>query len=255
MVKFQMRDLNLPKTIKLKKDFGEIKESFETAHKFLSDTIRVAGLRVNTSIASKVDGMDGKLDRILENRLSFCCVHKYPLSIRVVDYEHACPLPFEVEEHFSAKDLIELITKQEKLKRNVNLFHREIPLQPESPLRRVKLYDRYPLKDKLATVSNSVLTPIFEYSTFVEITVYEDGDTKGVTIRLTQLTLKSLKKKIEEYFESLQDTRYTIGGAAPYQSSKTPLVKKKQIQEFIVNQYNLYTQRAEPTISSSNNKN
>ncbi|KAJ3018477.1 UNVERIFIED_CONTAM: hypothetical protein HDU68_011139, partial [Siphonaria sp. JEL0065] len=106
--KFQIRDSNLPKTIKLKKDFEEIKESFETAHKFLMDTIQAVNLRVSVANGTK-------LERILENQLSpptavtATVPHTYPLRIEVMNFENNEALNFVVPDNCKTGNLVEMV--------------------------------------------------------------------------------------------------------------------------------------------------
>ncbi|KAJ3002342.1 UNVERIFIED_CONTAM: hypothetical protein HDU68_006320, partial [Siphonaria sp. JEL0065] len=98
--KFQMRDLNLPKTIKLKKDFGEIKESFETAHKFLTDTIQAVNFRFTIA--------NGNNRFSPPSAVIATFPHTYPLQIEVVNFENTEGLEFVVPDNCKTGNLVEM---------------------------------------------------------------------------------------------------------------------------------------------------
>ncbi|KAJ3018863.1 UNVERIFIED_CONTAM: hypothetical protein HDU68_010943, partial [Siphonaria sp. JEL0065] len=228
---FAMRNFNVLKTVNLKKDFEDIKKNFETANEKLTQSIHDALLNGVGSIGAGVENIQSDIREIKKVIGGYASQlvevnHKYPLLISVLRYVDNDPREFEINEDCRVKNLIGMIAEEETIEsKKVLLFHRGD--------RRTKLSNNTRLQSKLVAISNPLDTPIFDYATFVEVVIYEDGTTQEpIKIRLYVFTLQALKAEIELYMENLLRTRYTITASAPNETAKTPLDEDSLVEEF-----------------------
>ncbi|KAI9334016.1 ankyrin repeat-containing domain protein [Obelidium mucronatum] len=241
----ESRDLNVSISVVLVRGISNIKTILREIEERRAADARILIEGQNTL----VDGQKKILHslRVLDNRLAnrtevpsdADIVHKYPLEIQVLNFKENDPLFVEVEENYRAEQLIKEIEsdpqfskaappsktdhKQTAPSEKLMLFHRTAENS------RIHLTDNNLLKPKLAKSKNPYEEAVFDFATFIEIVVYEGGSSQQlppITIRLSDFTLRSLKQKINERIEGLQDTPYKILNSAGLALDNSDLVEE-----------------------------
>ncbi|KAJ3017125.1 UNVERIFIED_CONTAM: hypothetical protein HDU68_011833 [Siphonaria sp. JEL0065] len=180
--------------------------------------------------------------------------HQYPLDIQVLNFAENDPHKFKVNEETQVWELIEMIAKDENADpQKIFLFHRERIRRKgsgNSKERRIVLPNNTLLKPKLATVDYPSHRPIFDYASFFEIYVHEEGAAFPVKLRISVLTLAELKFQIENTIQNLEGTRYTLLGASFNDDTRSPLLNDNEVKEFIIKGYDFYIRRPSNKIDS-----
>ncbi|ORY46825.1 hypothetical protein BCR33DRAFT_110541 [Rhizoclosmatium globosum] len=170
--------------------------------------------------------------------------HSFPLLVKVQSF--ADPLDIEAilinDRNSRGKELREKIQTSFNLEPSfkVIVFYRDTTA---ASLRRQMLTDRSLLSPILDQVKKPAEQPIFDYSDFAELTVYELGSSlPPVIIRVSDFTVKHIKEQIEDGIEGLRSTKYTIS-AAPSELEPRIVLTDSRVKEFCVKSFRLYLER------------